>query len=161
MQKKFLVLMFVTVLANAQVVLTAKIHELSGSNVNGSIAIDVQHDKTLITGSVTGLTPGKHGFHIHEFGDCGGVNASNSGPHYNPVVKDHGVPSIDSHFGDLGNIVANAEGIAPINIVNNVIKIEDANKIKGRSIIIHAGVDDFVSQPSGDSGAKIACGIIE
>jgi Cu-Zn family superoxide dismutase len=110
---------------------------------------------------VDGLSPGKHGFHVHEFGDCSG-DGSATGSHFNPTNSKHGGPdSRERHVGDLGNLVADETGYAHYERVDKIISLEGENSILGRSIVIHADPDDYTTQPTGASGTKIACGVIE
>ena len=114
------------------------------------------------TGKITGLPPGPHGFHIHENGDCSAPDASSAGGHFNPAGVNHGRPDAEPHHaGDLGNIEADASGNAEVNIhVNGVTLAEGANSIKGKAVIVHAAADDYATQPTGNAGARLACGVI-
>jgi Cu-Zn family superoxide dismutase len=107
---------------------------------------------------VRGLTEGKHGFHIHQFGDVRSADGKSAGGHFNPDGHDHGGPDSDKHHaGDLGNITANAEGLAEVNIKAKELKVIS---ILGRSIVVHGGVDDLKSQPSGAAGPRVGVGVI-
>lgn len=119
-----------------------------------------------VTGEITGLSKGLHGFHIHEFGDNtnGCISA---GPHFNPDNKDHGAPAdSDRHVGDLGNIEAGADGVAKINIKDSVISLQGRNNVIGRTVVVHADPDDLgkggheLSKTTGNAGARSACGVI-
>lgn len=132
-----------------------------GNNVRGKVTFTKVNNGIKIVADFEGLKPGKHGFHIHEFGDCGDDGAA-AGAHFNPTHKEHGSPDTESrHVGDLGNLVADASGFAHYERIDKEIAFEGDNSIIGRSIIVHADEDDFKTQPAGASGAKIACGIIE
>ncbi|ONL95139.1 Superoxide dismutase [Zea mays] len=98
---------------------------------------------TEVRGKVTGLTPGRHGFHIHVFGDT--TNGCNStGPHFNPHNKPHGAPFDDErHLGDLGNIVANEDGDAEVFIRDLQISLSGPHSILGRAVVVHADPDDL------------------
>uniref|UniRef100_A0A2H4C477 Superoxide dismutase [Cu-Zn] n=1 Tax=Oryza sativa subsp. indica TaxID=39946 RepID=A0A2H4C477_ORYSI len=121
---------------------------------------------TEVRGRVTGLAPGLHGFHIHSFGDT--TNGCNStGPHFNPHNKSHGAPSDDErHVGDLGNIVANKDGVADIFIKDLQISLSGPHSILGRAVVVHADSDDLgrggheLSKTTGNAGTRIGCGII-
>lgn len=92
--------------------------------------------KTKVTGKITGLKPGNHGFHIHQFGDYSGGCVS-AGPHFNPFGKEHGGPCDENrHAGDLGNVVADADGTATVNMVNSQIPLDGVNCIIGRSVVV-------------------------
>jgi Cu-Zn family superoxide dismutase len=89
-----------------------------------------------VTGSITGLKPGKHGFHIHQFGDYSGGCVS-AGSHFNPSSKNHGSPEdTERHAGDLGNVVADASGKVTLNITDSQIPLEGPNTIIGRSVVV-------------------------
>ncbi|MEY2633757.1 MAG: hypothetical protein RIR00_2411, partial [Pseudomonadota bacterium] len=109
----------------------------------------------------TGLTPGEHGFHIHDSGDCSAADASSAKGHFNPTGKQHGHASgQDHHGGDMPNLVANAKGEARASFTLPGLSLTGANGIVGRSVVIHADPDDYKSQPAGNSGKRIACGTI-
>ena len=120
-------------------------------------------DGVHFTGTVTGLPAGVHGFHIHETGDCSAPDGSSAGGHFNPTGAPHGGPqSAERHLGDLGNITADASGNAEVNIhAGGVTLGEGENAIMGKAIIVHAGADDLTTQPTGDAGARLACGVIQ
>jgi Cu-Zn family superoxide dismutase len=138
------------------------IHPLGKSKVHGVIIFTQTGKKTVsVTGKVTGLTPGKHGFHVHEFGDCSDMEKGlSAGSHFDPGMKHkHGGPkSKDRHTGDLGNITADEEGNAEVNIKDTKIKLNGKYSVIGRSIIVHAKEDDLKDITS--AGARIGCGVI-
>lgn len=139
----------------------AVLHPAEGHDVRGKVSFVKQDDGILITADVKGLTPGLHGFHIHEFGDCSAADATSAGGHFNPDNKPHGSPEdIDRHVGDLGNLDADAEGRARYERVDGHIALSGPRSIVGLAVIIHAGEDDFTSQPTGNAGARVACGVI-
>ena len=121
-------------------------------------------EPTLIKGRITGLEPGKHGFHIHEFGDLTD-GCDSAGGHYNPDNTDHGDLE-NGHVGDLGNIVAGTDGVADFTIVAKRVDLTGDRSIVGRSIVIHSGEDDLgkggdeESLKTGNSGDRVACGVI-
>lgn len=115
-----------------------------------------------VTAHVTGLTPGKHGWHIHEKGDCTAPDATSAGGHYNPDSMPHAGPdAAQRHSGDMGNLVADSGGVAHMEYVDTVMRLQGPNAVVGRAVIIHAGEDDLTTQPTGNSGARVACGVIE
>jgi Cu-Zn family superoxide dismutase len=140
----------------------AVIHGFGDHPVKGVIHFTTNEDGTVdIRGEVSGLKPGKHGFHIHEFGDCSSGDAKCAGGHFNPGKKKHGGPSDeDRHVGDLGNITANGRGVAEINMKDRLIALSGPFSIVGRAVIIHAKADDLRSQPSGDAGDRVAGGVV-
>src|SRR5690606_24833693 len=114
--------------------------------------------------TMTGLAPGQHGIHVHENGDCSGPAAEGAGDHLNPDGAEHGAPSDDPaarHAGDLGNITADASGDAELNLTVDGLMIEGERGVAGKAIIVHSGEDDFSTQPSGESGDPVSCGVIE
>lgn len=130
--------------------------------VRGIVTFTVVDNGVEIVADIEGLTPGKHGFHIHEHGDCSTPDASSAGGHFNPTNKKHGSPdSEERHVGDLGNIEADEHGIAHYERIDSVITLNGVNSIIGRGVIVHEKADDFKTQPTGDSGARVACGVIE
>lgn len=119
-----------------------------------------------IQGEIKGLTPGLHGFHVHEFGDNTN-GCTSAGAHFNPYGKSHGAPCDEErHIGDLGNVEAGADGIAKINITDSVINLSGPNSILGRSMVVHADRDDLglggheLSKTTGNAGGRLACGVI-
>ncbi|TWU21140.1 Superoxide dismutase [Cu-Zn] precursor [Novipirellula galeiformis] len=128
-----------------------------GNKTRGTLRLVQKGDALTITGQVRNLTPGEHGFHIHEFGDRRAADGTSAGGHYNPDGHEHGGPGAHSHAGDLGNILANADGVANVNITT---KDTALHFILGRSFVVHAGADDLKSQPSGDAGPRVAVGIV-
>ncbi len=110
---------------------------------------------------VSGLTPGEHGFHVHEVGDCSAPDASSAKGHYNPHGKAHGRITAEHHVGDMPNLPANAAGNAHYSTVLPDMRLHgDTGNVLGRAVVIHADPDDYRSQPAGNSGKRIACGVI-
>lgn len=139
----------------------AVVHPTEGNEVTGSVTFQKVSDGVRVQGEFEGLSAGKHGFHIHEYGDCTAGDGTSAGGHYNPTDNQHGSPTQDNrHMGDMGNLVVVEDEPATIDYVDPKIKLNGPNSIIGRGIIIHAGEDDFESQPSGAAGARIACGVI-
>jgi Cu-Zn family superoxide dismutase len=151
--------------ANGQSAPTTKavcvVHPLGGTQTAGKVTFTKVDGGIKIEADLTGLTPGKHGFHVHEFGDCSMTDGTCAGGHFNPDGKPHGGPdSAERHVGDFGNIEADAEGNAHYSRVDKLIAFSGPHSIIGRAIIVHAGTDDLTSQPSGDAGARVGCGVI-
>jgi Cu-Zn family superoxide dismutase len=129
-----------------------------GQDVHGTFLLTDQGSVTEIIGEVSGLTPGKHGFHIHEFGDLRSDDGMSAGGHYNPEGHPHGGPDdAKRHVGDLGNITADQSGKA---IVKMKVKGLRVHFVLGRSLVVHAKEDDLKTQPSGDAGGRVAVGVI-
>ena len=132
-----------------------------GNDVKGLVTFTKTDSGIVVIGDLEGLTPGKHGFHIHQYGDLSDPEGKSAGGHYNPDGKKHGGPmSAERHEGDLGNITADANGVAHIEMTDKVIKLNGDHSIIGRGIIVHAGEDDLVTQPTGNAGARVAYGVI-
>ena len=139
----------------------AVIHPTQGNEARGVVKFSEEKNGMHIVADISNLTPGTHGFHIHEFGDCACPDANCAGGHYNPTKQPHGGPHDKKrHSGDLGNIEADVQGNAHIDLIDDVITLNGRHSIIGRSVIIHEKADDFISQPSGDAGARIGCGVI-
>jgi Cu-Zn family superoxide dismutase len=137
------------------------VRALGNSGVEGGVTFTQQDGFVQIEAEITGLTPGLHGFHVHEYGDCTMEDGTCAGGHYNPTNMPHGGPdSAKRHVGDLGNIKADKDGVAKYQRNDKLIQLNGPHSIIGRSIIIHANADDLTSQPSGNAGSRIACGVI-
>lgn len=142
----------------------AKLEPRSGSNVSGSITFTQIGDVVRITGEVTGHTKGPKGFHIHEKGDCSAADGMSTGGHFNPHNHKHGGPYEPvKHSGDLGNLVFNDQGVAKINFTVGDISVSKnrPDGIIGRAVIVHAAVDDMKTDPTGNAGGRVACGVIQ
>ncbi len=131
------------------------------SGVSGTIEFARDGDRIHVTGKITGLDPGKHGFHVHQFGDLTNRETGKSaGGHFNPTDQPHGRRDADErHVGDLGNITANEDGVAEVDITDDVIRLNGPHSIIGRALIVHAMEDQF-TQPTGDAGSRVAGGVI-
>ncbi len=137
----------------------------SGSKVKGTVEFKELDDGTIMyTASVTGLEPNTvHAMHIHEIGDCSTDDGSSAGGHWNPTNHEHGKwGEQEFHLGDIGNLVANDEGVATLSSTTKRWSLieNDSLNIIGHSIIVHEKEDDFTTQPTGNAGGRIACGII-
>ncbi len=142
----------------------AVLHATEGNTAHGVVRfMDHGEGKVHVTATLSGLKPGaKHGFHIHQFGDCTSPDGKSAGGHYDPAgVGHHGEPGADRrHAGDLGNVQADTAGNAELDAVFSGISIAgEMHPIIGRGVIVHAAPDDF-GQPTGNAGARIACGVI-
>lgn len=139
----------------------------SGSNVEGTVNFSEKNGMVTMVGTVTGLEEGQHAIHIHEKADCSAEDGTSSGGHWNPTGQPHGAWGDDTgyHKGDIGNLTANANGRATITKTTDEWCIgcgDETKDILGKAIIVHIGVDDLKTQPTGAAGARIGCaGIIE
>ncbi len=137
------------------------LHPTEGNDVQGIIIFTDTGSGVKVEADLTGLTPGKHGFHVHQLGDCSAPDGTSTGGHFNPENTPHAGPDAAvRHVGDLGNIEADADGNAHYERVDKVIRLNGAHSIIGRGIIVHAGEDDLTSQPTGAAGARVSCGVI-
>ncbi len=138
----------------------AQLELKSGSKVTGTVTFTKVGDEIQVVADIQNLTPGKHGFHIHEKGDCSAPDAASAGPHFNPTMKHHGGPdTVDHHSGDLGNITADASGKAHLDWKGK-LSLTGKDSIIGKSVVVHEKEDDLKTDPSGNSGSRIACGAI-
>ena len=141
--------------------LVAVVHPTEGYEATGSVTFTKVDEGVRVQGNFEGLSTGKHGFHIHQYGDCTASDGTSAGGHYNPNDNQHGSPTQDDrHMGDMGNLVVGEDGNATIDYVDSKIKLNGPNNIIGRGIVIHGGEDDFESQPSGAAGPRVACGVV-
>lgn len=139
----------------------AVLHAFGDSGVSGTVHFTQDGESVQITGKITGLKPGKHGFHVHEFGDLSDMQTGKSaGSHFAPRGMPHGRESDQQrHVGDLGNITANEQGVATIDKRDDVILLNGPFSILGRALIVHEGEDQF-TQPTGDAGGRVAGGVV-
>jgi Cu-Zn family superoxide dismutase len=137
------------------------VQPLGDSKVTGKVIFTQVSGGVEVNAELTGLSQGEHGFHVHEFGDCSMADGTCAGAHFNPTGAPHGGPDdARRHVGDLGNIEADASGTATYKRVDKLLALNGPNSIIGRAIIVHAAPDDLKSQPSGDAGARVGCGVI-
>lgn len=142
----------------------AQLEPTEGNEVQGTVRFTEVPGGVRIVADVTGLEEGQHGFHVHENGDCSAPDAQSAGGHFAPQGSPHGAPTDPAdqrHVGDLGNIEAGAMGSANYERIDNVISLSGPNSIVGKAVVVHANPDDLESQPSGDAGDRLACGVIE
>jgi len=139
----------------------AVLHPTEGNKVGGTIQFARDGGKIKVSGEVSGLAPGEHGFHIHEFGDCSCADAKCAGDHFNPHGQPHAAPTEKKrHVGDLGNIRADDSGKASVSAEDSMLRLEGKDSIIGRAVVVHAKADDLKSQPSGEAGPRVACGVV-
>lgn len=139
----------------------------SDSNVAGEVVFSQKDGQVFMTATMSGLTPGEHAIHLHETADCSAADGSSAKGHWNPTFKPHGKWGAEEgyHKGDIGNFMADENGNATVEFNTDqwCIDCEDETmNILGKGVIVHQGVDDFTSQPSGNAGARVSCaGVIE
>ena len=141
---------------------TATLEPTQGNNTRGTVDFVQKGDKVAFTAKMSGLPPGGHGFHIHEKGDCNSPDGMSAGAHFNPMGKAHAHPSDpDHHAGDMPMLTADPAGVVYATGELDVISIgSGAADIVGKAVIVHKDPDDFKTQPTGNSGARLACGVI-
>jgi Cu-Zn family superoxide dismutase len=142
---------------------SATLASTSGSTATGTVDLAQRGDGSVeVTVRLTGVPAGVHGFHIHEKGDCGD-NGNAAGGHFNPSGTPHGAPGAEAHHaGDFGNVTADAAGNVSTSFTTRSITLGDgANSAVGRAIILHANPDDLQTQPTGNAGGRIACGVVQ
>ena len=150
--------------AIAQSKVAATLASSAGNNVAGTVVFAQEGRKVFVIAEVTGLKPGAHGFHVHEKGDCSAPDFSSAGGHFNPGGQPHGDPAAGAHHvGDMPVLVADASGKATARAERRTMSVGGggANDIVGKSVVVHADPDDFMTQPAGNSGARVACGVIK
>lgn len=140
----------------------AKLDATRGNATTGMVTFQQQGERVIVHAKVEGLKPGQeHGFHIHEKGDCSSADGMSTGGHFNPSGKPHGAPDAEHHAGDLPALKADAQGRADVKFQLTGVTIgSGAADIVGKGLIVHAMPDDYRTQPTGNSGARIACGVI-
>jgi len=142
----------------------ALVRPTAGSDVQGVVRFEQMDDGTEVYVSLRGLDPGAHGVHIHENGDCSAPDASSAGGHWDPInTNDHGGPFSEMsnrHVGDLGNFTAGSNGVASESVTISGMTVEGEYPIAGHAIIVHSGRDDLETDPAGDAGSRMACGVI-
>ena len=142
---------------------TAELRPASGSSVSGLVSFAQLEEALQIDAELRGLSPGPHALHLHVNGDCSAPDASSAGGHFSPADAPHGSPSDapgEHHAGDLGNVTASADGTASLVHEDAELTLVGDFGVVGRSVIVHRGADDFETQPGGDAGERIACGVI-
>jgi len=141
----------------------ALLHPTSGSSAVGMVHFQQNADGSVeVHVDMKNVPPGVHGFHIHDKGDCGD-NGNAAGGHYNPMSMPHGAPdAVSHHAGDFGNVTADASGTVNATFTTTSITVAPgATSVVGHAVILHANPDDLKTQPSGNAGPRIACGIAE
>lgn len=133
-----------------------------GNEATGTVTFTEVEGGIKVVAHFENVPEGVHGFHIHEYGDCSAPDGTSAGGHFNPEGMKHSSPdSSMRHVGDLGNITANADGIAEKEMVDNMLSFDGDHSIIGKGVILHANADDLMTQPTGAAGPRIACGVIE
>lgn len=143
----------------------APLEPTKGNKARGNLSLNTDRGGVGIAGTIEGLQPNsEHGFHIHEKGDCSAPDASSAGGHFNPTNQPHGNPKAEGarHFGDMMNLRSDAKGVAKVNVFLDraTLHTSEPTNLVGKAIVVHQKPDDYTSQPSGNSGDRVACGVI-
>ena len=141
----------------------AQLKPTAGNTVSGTVTFSQQAKGVLIAGEVRGLAPNReHGFHVHEKGDCSGPDGMSTGGHFNPTGAPHGAHDHSQrHAGDLASLKADATGLARFSYLSDAISVgSGVANVVGRGLIVHRDPDDFKTQPTGNSGPRVACAVI-
>jgi Cu-Zn family superoxide dismutase len=141
----------------------AELESRSGSTVTGKVTFTQHGGKVSMKVVVNGLTPGNHAIHLHDKGDCSAPDATSAGGHWNPSSEDHGKwAHAPFHHGDIGNLVADAKGKAELHMESDLWTLGDGkpSDVIGHAVIVHAKEDDFTTQPTGNAGGRVTCGVI-
>jgi Cu-Zn family superoxide dismutase len=141
----------------------ATLEPTKGNATAGTVTFQQQGDHVVVTARISGLKPNQeHGFHAHEKGDCSSGDGMSTGGHFNPTGKPHGPQETDHHAGDMPGLKADASGNAMATFhLKGVTLGSGTADLVGKGLIVHAGPDDYKTQPTGNSGARIACGVIK
>jgi len=141
---------------------TAVLEPTKGNTAGGKVEFVQKGNKVFVSVAASGLTPGAHGFHIHEKGDCSSGDGMSAGGHFNPLAKGHGHHgAADRHAGDMPNLRSDAYGNVSFSFETAGITIGSGpTDIVGRGLIVHRDPDDYKSQPAGNAGPRLACAVI-
>jgi len=142
---------------------SAQLQPTRGNSTSGEVRFVQQGDQVLVSGEVRGLQPNsEHGFHIHEKGDCSSGDGMSTGGHYNPGAHRHGAYGRgEHHVGDLPSLKADANGVARFAFESTGISVGSGrNDVVGHGLIVHRDPDDYTTQPTGNSGPRLACAVI-
>ncbi len=148
--------------ADKMEIAVAEMQTTEGNEAHGTVTFTKVEGGVQVVAHFEGVPEGEHGFHIHEFGDCSSGDGKSAGGHFNPAGVAHAGPNAEErHIGDLGNITADANGMAHADFVDSHLRIMGDYSIVGKGVVLHADPDDMTSQPTGAAGARISCGVIK
>ncbi len=142
---------------------SATLEPTRGNTAAGTVSFKQNGDRVVVTAKVSGLKPNQeHGMHVHDKGDCSSGDGMSTGGHFNPTGKPHGPQSGEHHAGDIPALQADASGNATTSFLLSGVSVGSGPAdVVGRGLIVHAAPDDYKTQPTGNSGARIACGVIK
>ena len=140
----------------------ARLQPTQGNSASGSVTFRQQGSQVMVTADISGLKPNaEHGFHVHDKGDCSASDGMSTGGHYNPTAQPHGPQAAGHHAGDMPSLKADADGKVRSSFALTGVSIGPAGTdLVGHGLIVHAQPDDYMTQPTGNAGARIACGVI-
>ena len=141
----------------------AQLRNTMGNSASGTVNFLQSGNKVQVSGEIRGLKPNaEHGFHVHEKGDCSSSDGSSAGGHFNPDGQAHGNPGAAVHHaGDLAGLKSDATGVARFSFESATIAVgSGSGNVVGRSLIVHSDPDDYTTQPTGNSGGRLACAVI-
>lgn len=146
----------------APTVAVAVLKPRADSEASGTVTFTETAAGVLVTADIARISPGNHGLHLHELGDCSSEDFKSTGGHFNPTDAPHGAPTDEArHAGDFGNIEIGEDGAGQLELTTTMLTLADGpNTVLGRAVILHEGEDDLVSQPTGAAGGRIACGVV-
>jgi Cu-Zn family superoxide dismutase len=151
-----------TTTPSGSAVATARLEPTKGNATTGTVTFAERMGRVHVTADVRGLTPGEHGFHMHEKGDCSSGDGMSTGGHWNPDGMPHGPQSGPHHAGDMPSLVADANGVAKASFTLDGVTVAAGPKsVVGRGLIVHKDPDDYKTQPTGNAGARVACAVIQ
>jgi Cu-Zn family superoxide dismutase len=142
----------------------AQLDPTKGSTTSGTVRFEQRGGKVLVTAEVRGLKPNAvHGFHVHEKGDCSSGDGMSAGGHFNPKGTPHGNPAASPHHaGDMPSLKADANGTAKLEWEDDELTVTDGPaSVVGRGVIVHRDPDDYTTQPTGNAGPRLACGVVK
>lgn len=141
---------------------TARLAPTAGNTAVGTVTFTPRGDRLEVSGQFSGLRPNAtHGIHIHEKGDCSSADAMSAGGHFDVAGQPHGNPAAGAHHaGDLPSLVADGNGVARLSFQTSVLAVSGPADVVGRAVVVHRDPDDYRSQPAGNSGPRLACGVV-
>jgi Cu-Zn family superoxide dismutase len=142
---------------------TAALQPTAGNTAAGTVTFTMQGSQVAVQARVTGLKPNaEHGFHLHEKGDCSSPDGNSAGGHFNPDGKPHGPQNAPHHAGDMPALKADGSGVAEARFMLSGVSVgSGATEVVGKGLIVHAQPDDYKTQPTGNAGARLACGVVK
>jgi len=141
---------------------TASIEGRSGSSLTGTATFTQNGDAVHVIVDVTNAPEGVHAVHLHEKGDCSAPDATSAGGHFNPGHMEHGSPDAASHHaGDFGNMTVGGDGHGHLELDTRMLTVTPGERsVAGRAVVVHAKEDDMKTQPTGNAGGRIGCGVV-